>query len=51
LVRITRDNLEPADEDRFKIPGSMAGVRIAGEEASIPDLEALERAIVQQLPD
>jgi chemosensory pili system protein ChpC len=51
LVRITRDNLEPADEDRFQIPGSIAGVRIAGEEASIPDLGALERALLEQLPD
>jgi chemosensory pili system protein ChpC len=51
LVRITRDNLEPADEDGLQAPGSVAGVRIAGEEASIPDLDALEQALLQQLPD
>ena len=51
LVRITQDNLEPADEDRLQVPGSVAGVRIGGEEASIPDLDALEQALMQQLPD
>jgi chemosensory pili system protein ChpC len=51
LVRITPDNLEPVDEDGFQVPGSMAGVRIAGEAASIPDLDALERALLEQLPD
>ena len=49
LIRITRDNLEPGDEARFRVPGSIAGVRIAGEEASIPDLDALERALLQQM--
>jgi chemosensory pili system protein ChpC len=51
LVRITQDNLEPVDEDSLQVTGTVAGVRIAGEEASIPDLDTLEQALLQHLPD
>lgn len=50
LVRVTADNLEPGPRANFQIPGCLAVARIAGETASIPDIDALEQALMGQLP-
>lgn len=52
LTTITPDNLSPMDEDENELPdGVLSRVIVADQDAVIPDMEGLERLVVDGLGD